>query len=367
MFCVLCFKGVNKLDINDIIKTSLEHINSKYWNRFTHKRIVNGFRRFDASRGMEYVVDLLLADQHTSRDCVKRVHLVRPTGNAEIVPMPHLNETRQVTIVLPIFPEEWNMVTQFVDKFVANCLAVGDDSQLLVVFVEQSAGKQIGSKQHTGDAYRKMNSTLMGYQSKYKAQKTIKWMRVTVGSLYRASFAVMDAVSARLQSDSLVVVGSVGMSVAVEYLNRVRLNTIIGQQVFFPIGYWSFKPNLVSDHPPSKSAKIPLNSKSGHYDKDQYSHSSFYISDYLFARNQMRDAVRATLKDTRELFDMFLNFHTLHVLRAIEPELRLQYRPVRCTGSSRDPIEADCWRSRSHALARGPQLAMLILQHQDKL
>ena len=185
---------------------------------------------------MEYVVDLLLTDQHTSRDCVKRVHLVRPTGNAEIIPMPHLNETKQVTIVLPIFPDEWNMVTQFVDKFVANSLAVGDDSQLLVVFVEQSAGKQNGSKQHTGDTYRKMNSTLMGYQTKGKAQKsekTIKWMRVTVGSLYRASFAVMDAVSPRLQSDSLVVMGSVGMSVAVEYLNRVRLNTIIGQQVFF--------------------------------------------------------------------------------------------------------------------------------------
>ena len=80
------------MDIQDIIKVSMEKLNEKHDNKFLYSYLINGYRRFDPQRGMEYVMDLALEDtvlppqgetvdgNYKNQIVEKRVFLVRPLG-----------------------------------------------------------------------------------------------------------------------------------------------------------------------------------------------------------------------------------------------------------------------------------------------
>ena len=126
-------------------------------------------------------------------------------------------------------------------------------------------------------------------------------------------------------------------------------------QVFFPIGFWSYKPSLIYDHPPYP-AGIEINAKSGYFDGERVDHVSFYSSDYLAAQRNAADAAPA------DLFELFVvHHHELHVLHAVEPALRLSYRD-----------DADCKLPTDicpppRMPASRKQLALLVFEHQQKL
>ena len=62
------------------------------------------------------------------------------------------------------------------------------------------------------------------------------------------------------------------------------------------------------------------------------------------------------------LFEMFVSFSNLHILRAIEPALKVRYKNVDCV----DIIDNNnfCTRSKNYYLGRRSQLARLILDYQ---
>ena len=85
--------GIDKLDIQDIIKVSMEKLNTKHNNVYLYSYLVNGYRRFDPQRGMEYILDLALEDTSIvaeeggrgDRIVQRRVLLVRPLGEVGTV------------------------------------------------------------------------------------------------------------------------------------------------------------------------------------------------------------------------------------------------------------------------------------------
>lgn len=48
-------------------------------NRLRFKKLINGYRQFDPTRGTHYIMDLLLIDQDHI-EYTKRVELMRPLG-----------------------------------------------------------------------------------------------------------------------------------------------------------------------------------------------------------------------------------------------------------------------------------------------
>lgn len=62
------------------------------------------------------------------------------------------------------------------------------------------------------------------------------------------------------------------------------------------------------------------------------------------------------------LFEMFVSFSNLHILRAIEPALKIRYKNADCL----DIIDNNnfCTRSKNFHLGRRSQLARLILDYQ---
>lgn len=63
------------------------------------------------------------------------------------------------------------------------------------------------------------------------------------------------------------------------------------------------------------------------------------------------------------LYEMFVSFSNLHILRAIEPALKVRYKNVDCFDTT-DDISNFCTRSKNHHLGRRSQLARLILDYE---
>lgn len=127
--------------------------------------------------------------------------------------------------------------------------------------------------------------------------------------------------------------------------------------MFFPIGFWSYKPSLTYDHPPYP-ANIEINAKSGYFDPERVDHASFYCSDYLAAQR----ALAETSTTPADLYELFVvHHHSVHVLHAVEPALRLQYRE---DAECKSPADI-CPVPRTPASRE--QLALLVFEHQQRL
>jgi len=231
--------GIDREDIMDVINVALDHLNdADVTYKFRH--IVNGYRRFDATRGMDYILDLALmqyADDGQSVEVVKRVGLLRPLGSVEIVPTPFVTESTRVHLVLPVAVGDRDAALAFLDSYVRVCVDAGDNADLLVVLLYPNVPLD---DVDDDDIYAVVKSNIAFlYESRFaRSDARISWVSVVhehaVGGSHAAvtaPFIVIDSVMRRFPAEALVFFCSVGMELSVELLNRVRMNTIVGFQV----------------------------------------------------------------------------------------------------------------------------------------
>ncbi|XP_029642119.1 chondroitin sulfate synthase 2-like [Octopus sinensis] len=348
--------GVNKLDVNEVIKLAQDKLAKKYKKRYSFSRLVNGYRRFDPYRGMEYIVDFALVDNIEKKTIEKRLHMVRPLGHVEIIPMPYVTENTQVNLILPVSDEDKNELGSFLDSYAQNCLDAGDNTNLLIVFIYKNNSHLLDE-----DKFYVLKSMITYYNNKYHKEK-IRWVNYETASIYVPDLMLMDSVSQHFLPESLLLLSTVGMDLATEFFNRVRMNSILNWQVFFPIGFWQYKPNLIYDKRPYPTS-IDLKRNVGHFDVYSYEHSSFYNKDYQEARK----SIPSKEVNNYDLFRMFLKHKKVHVLRAIEPTLKHRYKTISCIQSSPKYIYERCRIRRLEALANRSQLARLIFEYEEKM
>ncbi|XP_012944760.1 chondroitin sulfate glucuronyltransferase [Aplysia californica] len=358
--------GVDKLDIQDIIKVSMEKLNAKHNNIYLYSYLINGYRRFDPQRGMEYILDLALEDtsivsedgSNNDRVVEKRVFLVRPLGEVEVVPMPYVTENTKIRLVLPITMHDTDGWGLFVENYSKIKTEAGSIMSLIVVFIYDEAPKA-GQE----DRFSVLRSMLSYYDGKNDADTKSIALTVVSNKTYVSELTIIDMVSSHksVSDDTLLFMCTVGMQLNMEMLNRVRINTIPGWQVFFPVGFWQFKPNLIYDKKPYPT-DIDFNSKTGHYDVLSYEHGSFYNSDYKEARKSLTGSELASF----DIFEMFVNFGKLHVFRAVEPEFKHFYQHLECLPNSPGKLYDRCLERRSLNLGTRAQLAKRIFQFQAK-
>ena len=345
------FLGVDKLDVQEITEMTYTKANALYDGKFTSYKLLNGYRRFEPSRGMEYVVDLDLKVR-TGGSTIKRFHLLRPLGKVEIVPMPYVTETIKVNLIIPLFSNEIEEFGKFFHEFDQTVLQTQDESFLYVIFiyVGKSSKDVFASAKATMEYYAKANGG-NGAKMAWKA-----WQTDSVPN----ELEILDHALKDFRIDSLVAMVTPGVQMEIDYLNRVRLNTIGGTQVFFPITFWQYKTNLAYDGGDVPTA-VELSGKYGHFDIHSYEHFSFYVSDYYNAKKSI-SAVEMKKFNT---FNFFLKFKKLHIFRAAEPALRHRWKNITCDNVS--PDQLDVCHQRSHeSLASRSQLAKLIFEYEDE-
>lgn len=356
--------GANKQDIDEVLTTAMSRLNEKYDNAFMLGHLINGYRRFDPTRGMEYTLDLELKLNGEKKEIQKRVHLLRPLNKVEIVSMPYVTEYTQVTVILPVVVKDRDEVRLFLDSYSKVCLETHDKSSLMIIFIYTPSEAR---SMATNDIFGVTKGFVTYLERKFPGSH-ISW--ISVKTSIPSLIAIMDVVVGKFPPDTLIFLTNVKVELSTEFLNRVRMNTIQNWQAFFPIPFTQYDPAIIySDAPAAPNQKVNVHKTTGHFDDNLYEHSSFYNSDYSHARQLWDEkhpgSTTEHIQSDIDLFEMFLNTK-LHVFRALEPALIQHYQERSCHPTLHEDQYQRCLESRAEGLASRSQLAMMIFQQHDK-
>ncbi|XP_029443103.1 chondroitin sulfate glucuronyltransferase [Rhinatrema bivittatum] len=356
--------GANKADVTDILETALEQLNQRYQPllRFQRKQLLNGYRRFDPTRGMEYTLDLLLdtvTQKGHSHILAKRVSLLRPLSKVEIIPMPYVTEATRVQIILPLNIHDLDYVGNFLDMFAMNSLDTHDNALLTLLFIYDPYDAQ---RVNQVDVFAGVKFMVGELEKRYSDVK-IPW--ISVKTEVPSQVKLMDIVSKKHPMDTLFFLTSVWTEINMEFLNRCRMNAISNWQVFFPIHFQEFNPVLMyrGKQPSSTSDFL----RDGHFDRHVSVEACFYNSDYMAARTKMATDVleHDEMLESLDVFDVFLRYSELHVFRALDPALVQKYTLRGCNPRLSEEVYHRCVLSNLEGLASRSNLAMALFEQEQ--
>lgn len=61
-----------KFKFQYVVNSSVEFIRRKYGSHIYYRKLLNGYRRFDPSRGMDYILDLIFINSESETEIHKR-------------------------------------------------------------------------------------------------------------------------------------------------------------------------------------------------------------------------------------------------------------------------------------------------------
>lgn len=358
-------RGIDRLDVADVISVAMGELNKKYKPvlHLKKQQLINGYRRFDPTRGMEYTLDLQLEvvnQKGRSRSITKRVHLVRPLSRIEIIPMPYVTEATRIHIILPLSLQDRSYVTHFLEVFASNAFETSENAILTFLFIYDPVEAQQVSQ---NDIFSGVKAQINAYESKYPAVK-IPWISVKTETPSQIKF--MDIISKKHPVDTLFFMANVNTNVNSEFLNRCRMNSINNWQVFFPVHFQDYNPDLAYPNmqPP---ASIDLVKEAGHFDLSSFEEACFYNSDYMATRTRMAADVQENeeILETLDIYEMFVKYSVLHVFRAVEPALHQRYLYRTCNPRLSEEIYHRCVQSNLDSMGSRSQLAMLLFEQEQ--
>ncbi|KAK1884686.1 Chondroitin sulfate glucuronyltransferase [Dissostichus eleginoides] len=362
-------RGADRADVNAVLEIAVERLNERYQPqlRFRKRRLLNGYRRFDPTRGMEYVLDLALeayTQKGHSQVIAKRVNLLRPLSAVEIIPMPYVTEATRVQVILPVTAQDQDFVGNFLDMYVMNTLDTHDNVLLTFLFIYDPFDAQRVSQT---DVFAGIKAMIGEVEKRYSDVK-IPW--ISVKTEVPSQVKLMDIISKKHPVDTLFFLASVWTEVNADFLNRCRMNAISNWQIFFPIHFQEYSPAVMyrDQQPSAPSSSFASESlRDGHFDRQVFDEACFYNADYMTARTKMAADIldNEELLESMDVYDIFVRYSGLHVFRAVEPALIQKYVRRACNPRFSEDIYHRCVLSNLEGLGSRSHLAMAIFEQEQ--
>ncbi|RLU24985.1 hypothetical protein DMN91_003077 [Ooceraea biroi] len=375
-------RGNKKSDIDYVVNVAASSIINKYDGKLSFNRLLNGYQKFDASRGMDYILDMAFNEVTTGKEVRKRIEICKPLGKVEIMPVPYVTENTRINIIMIIDLNKKQEALNFMEHYAQDCMEKRYKTFLMVVLLYNVDSPSKGKD----DVFYEVKQYILTLNDKYKKdQSKITWLSVRLPTDVTSTdfdpmlkIAVIDLCAKKFPLESLVLLAETGTKLKVDYLNRVRMNTISRYQIFSPIPFIEFHPDIIYANEVAHD-EVDVNGNYGKYDEQNYNNVAFYVKDY----NAMRQTVETSIPLVRtdkdiatllklskyspviSLFEMYVSFSDMHVFRAIEPTLRIKYKDVNCEGATNGSIYNGCLKLKNSRLGKRSQLARLVLDYQS--
>lgn len=165
--------------------------------------------------------------------------------------------------------------------------------------------------------------------------------------------AVISEAIGDLPVGSIVVTSTPKTRVNRNFIERVRVNTIQGKQVFAPMAFWQYQPKLIPNNTKLLS-KLDIARSNGHFGDRWFNHLSFFVSDFKKAW----DNSDRTSTDT---YKLLLSMPGVTILRAPDADCVVEYSEPTCSRMSVYD-QLTCTAQRLDNVGSGPILAMKLLK-----
>lgn len=187
----------------------------------------------------------------------------------------------------------------FLQRYELTCMQPRDNTFLMLVFLYGAAAPNRGP----ADPFGTLKTAALNLTDAYRAQASrVAWVSIRLpaavadngnagdaaaaaqlssawGRDERLGLAVADLALRKIGLKSLVLLGAVGMSFRAEFLNRVRMHTIEGFQVFAPLAFRQFPCAWALLCKECDTCDV--SGQTGYFDRGNSDVVAFYSQDYV--------------------------------------------------------------------------------------
>ncbi|KAG6453946.1 hypothetical protein O3G_MSEX008411 [Manduca sexta] len=312
----------------DALDLVMRHVRAwalRRWPAALDVQLAEGAWRWEPAVALRYRLLLRLTARDGGGVTLRAADVTRALGAARLVPVRYVTESARVTLLVPL-PRTAAAAAdalQFLQRYDAVCLAQDKNTALLVVVVQ-------GADNATAavDPTKEVRDAIKALAARYPAaqldvlEADADADGVTAGEVQaHASAAALSLALTRVSRDTLLLLAVPHMEFNQDFLNRVRMNTISGEQWYLPVPFSRYSQY---DHPrflTPTGQKPQVNT--GRFNYQHHDVLAFYRSDYDSAMAQWTGASDASAAEK-------LARAALRCVRAPEPGLVLQPRRAPC-------------------------------------
>ncbi|VDM44775.1 unnamed protein product [Toxocara canis] len=224
---VHALSGDDKADVDEVIAAARNFAESasRVASGLEFVQLQDGYRLFDAMRGMDYMVDLLYRNQF-GEPIVQRVHLTRSIASTQLMhQVPYVKEDTDLTIVIPLgLNDEVGALRRLLARHARLCQASAGDSRQTRIVV---AARSIDS-----GALRLINNDLIELQLRCKSSQTETMLLLLKAESHpMIAAAALDEAVDHFGQQVMYLLLSPHADIQREFLDRVRINSIKHFQV----------------------------------------------------------------------------------------------------------------------------------------
>lgn len=315
--------------------------------RYVFDKLENGYHRVDPMRGSEFILDFVFrkTSNHNVR-IKKRVGILRPFHETVVpVDTPEVLPTVNFVTVLSGLNDR---LETFLANYEKNVLLPGEDASLTIVLF-------------SGPDAQKVRSMIQTYTSRYKAAKI---NIVDTQGEFSRGVGLHKGVE-KFKNEDLVFIVDIDLDISTSFLQRCRLNTISGKQVYFPIFFKLYNPEFVSQyHRGNSSMRIARHS--GHWAHYSYGMVCIFVSDYHKAGG-FDNSMRGWGEEDVDFMNRALG-KGFEIFRAPDPGLIHNWHRKVCDKVTvSNPVAYDhCLMSKGENLADRIELAQYVFDSELK-
>lgn len=297
---------------------------------------------------------------------------MRPLGLIEIMPMPYVTESSVINLVTSFECDNQfriDEINNFFSMYQRYVLDVKDQSERIKLYITYLYSADSDMNNVCSTFIQPLIKELM--QKRYSSLMTthINEIRIDLNnSLLNKHLSVIEAISRKLSNESLILYVDNCVELQGEFLNRVRLNTVLNTQVFFPIPFDSYMPQLAYSSKPYP-IDIEINKYNGYFNRFSYQFSSFYNLDFIKARaNYLKEFElnKITYRAGLDLYELFSTKSRLHLLRATDQALKCRWSN-NYLNMDKKSLNDEYFKSKLNTIGTKAQLAMHLMKNYEKI
>lgn len=257
-------------------------------------------------------------------------------------------QSKVINFILPL-SGRYEIFQRFLQNYEDICLTSEKTSLLIVLYQHKSENT--------------FNKTIdLIEQLKYKYRSANIEVLPISGEFSRAR--ALDLGASKMQADDLMLFIDVDIVFTGSALNRIRLNTLPGRRVYFPIVFSQYDPKVVYGDA-RKQDKFTINEISGHWRQYGFGIVSLYKNDYRTVGG-MDLSIQGWGKEDVEFFEKAVK-SDLDVFRAADRHLVHVYHEIECSRELSNLQFSMCMGSKSDTYAGIETLADMIYGDSDIL
>jgi len=234
---------IDKLDIADMVSQVTALLGSASHNdRRRIVRLENGYRRLDLVRGIEYVIDIGVSLNENRTAEFRKLHLVRPFGAMHLLSNVIFDAAKLIHFVVAV-PGPTSNLHQFLRNFEDVFAGRNDQGYLLIVVCSNSTKEM--------EAVRSAANVVQRHH-----RETLHIRVVHTRRPFDVALA-LDLGSRQLPGSALIAFMDVQVQFTRAALRRCQLHAVENHQVYYPVVFAQYAPNIVRQFSPPGTVDNP--------------------------------------------------------------------------------------------------------------